>query len=198
VREGLLFLSPIYLGKAARIMGLAFALLTLGACATLTPFKTSAPVNPETQAPVYIGLQTSLGQNCYRFDNGLMPIYSCVENLHFNSSVLAKRDGSCEIVFNIDKQGRVSGVRVLSAIPAEGRVVGACRKAPHFWRFTPPKLEDKQATSLQGIYAKISVGSDKDKFALRREWNKTANVNLKVDDEKMDEIIQMLERLNDQ
>ncbi len=198
-----MFSLPVSLSKAVRLIGLAFGLLALSACASLPSFgvgpdKKSEPISSEIQAPIYIGLQTSLGQNCYRFDSGPMPIYSCVENLHFNRSVLAKRDGSCEIVFNIDKSGRVYGVRVLSSVPAQGRVVGTCRKAPHFWRFTPPKLEDKQATSLQGVYAKISVGSDKDKFALRWEWNKTANVNLLVDDEKMTEITKMLERLNAQ
>ncbi len=189
---------PIYRGKIVRLMALALGILSLGACAAFTPLKIDAPISADAEKPIYIGLQTPLGQDCYRFDNGPMPVYSCVEDLHFNRSVLAKRDGACEIVFNIDQQGHVYGVRVLSSVPAQGRVAGTCRKAPHFWRFTPPKLEDKQATSLQGVYAKISVGADKDKFALRGEWNKTANINLLVDDEKMTEIIQMLERINTQ
>ena len=171
------------------LRSLSSVLLWVALLALMLASQALAQNGPTTTRQLALAPQINIGQGCFQFNNGPSPAYSCIERISFNRSVVGRRTGYCEIMFDIDQYGRARNIYVLNAEPRAGKFVGACRTAPRRWRFTPPKTENKRATEIKSAYALITIGPNPDRLALPWEFTRTAQTRLQLEAREIEAII---------
>lgn len=148
----------------------------------------------ETQdvAPIMLGVQTPIGQDCYEISKQAGTAVLCAEQVPFDKVAINALTGSCEIALSVDRSGKVTKVDVLAIRSTQHWIEGVCRRSAKKWRFSPPKSSSKTATALAGIYAKIIIGPNEDLFTLDNRLNQRARINFTLSASELEKVIARL------